>query len=133
MQANRGRDTVPELAVRRRLHRDGYRYRVQYPVPGAPRRRVDIAFPRQKVAVEIRGCFWHGCESHASWPKSNSAWWRRKILGNKDRDAETEALLRDAGWVVVVGWEHDDPDAVVDEVEAAVDHRGRETDAGVKS
>lgn len=132
MQANRGRDTAPELAVRRRLHRDGYRYRVQFPVPGVPRRRIDIAFPRQRIAVEIRGCFWHGCELHASWPKSNSEWWRRKILGNRARDAGTEGLLREAGWLVIVAWEHDDPDAVALEVEATVERRRGATDAVVR-
>lgn len=123
MQANRGRDTAPELAVRRRLHGDGYRYRVQYPVPGSPRRRIDVAFPRQKVAVEVKGCFWHGCELHGTWPKSNADWWRSKIQANRERDAEKEELLRQAGWLVLVAWEHDDVDAIALDVEAAVDRR----------
>src|SRR4051794_6179228 len=65
------RDTAPELALRSRLHRLGLRYRVSYPVPGAPRKKIDIAFPPRRVAVAVFGCFWHGCAEHKSRPVSN--------------------------------------------------------------
>jgi len=64
MQANRSRDTLPELAVRRRLHSEGLRYRVSVaPVPSL-RRKADIVFTKVRVAVFIDGCFWHGCPEH---------------------------------------------------------------------
>jgi DNA mismatch endonuclease (patch repair protein) len=68
MLANRRRDTQPELRVRRKLHAAGLRYRVDFPLDLPPpigrRRRADIAFPRDRVAIFIDGCFWHGCEEH---------------------------------------------------------------------
>lgn len=72
------RDTGPELVLRRALHAAGLRYRVGYPVPGLPRRTIDIAFTRAKVAVFVDGCFWHGCEQHRTVPTANGAWWAEK-------------------------------------------------------
>lgn len=69
MLANRRRDTGPELALRSSLHRSGERSRVDLPVPGLPRRRIDIAFPRRRVAVYVDGCFWHGCPEHHVAPE----------------------------------------------------------------
>ena len=103
------RDTGPELAVRRMLHRAGMRYRVQVPVPGMPRRTIDLAFPRWKVAVFIDGCFWHGCIAHRPLPAANSEFWRRKIEGNVARDVETSEHLMRLGWRVVRLWEHQAP------------------------
>jgi DNA mismatch endonuclease (patch repair protein) len=115
MQANRGRDTTPELTVRRLLHARGLRYRVNLPVPAARRRTIDIAFTRSRLAVFIDGCFWHGCPEHFQLPKSNTAFWDTKISRNRDRDHETGELLRSQGWTVVRFWEHEDP-ALVEEV-----------------
>lgn len=103
------RDTAPELALRRALHAAGLRYRLGYPVPGRPRRTVDIAFTQARIAVFVDGCFWHGCPQHATWPVSNAAWWRDKIEANRSRDIDTDAALAAAGWTVVRVWEHDDP------------------------
>jgi DNA mismatch endonuclease (patch repair protein) len=122
MSGQARRDTQPELAVRRALHAAGLRYRVAYPVPGLPRRTIDIAFPRRRVAVFIDGCFWHGCPAHGTDPASNSAWWAKKILTNQQRDADTTTQLQTLGWTVVRFWEHEDPDAILREVEALV-HR----------
>ena len=109
MQANRSRDTGPELAVRRLLHASGLRYRVhQRPVPGV-RRRADIVFSREQVAVFVDGCFWHACPVHGSRPRMNSEYWEAKLTRNKARDRETNEFLRSAGWVVVRVWEHEDP------------------------
>lgn len=103
------RDTAPELALRRALWHAGLRYRVQYKVPGLPRRKIDIAFTRQKVAVQVDGCFWHGCPEHGTVPGRNTEWWRWKIQRNQDRDRDTDARLAELGWSVIHVWEHEDP------------------------
>jgi DNA mismatch endonuclease (patch repair protein) len=100
-------DTGPELALRRLLHADGRRYRVAWPVPGMRRRSIDIAFTRAKVAVNVHGCFWHGCPVHGTSPKANAAWWRAKIDKNRTRDLETRQHLESQGWSVVEVWEHE--------------------------
>lgn len=120
MQANRGRDTGPELALRRALHAAGLRYRVGgRPLPDK-RRTVDIVFGPSKVAVEVRGCFWHGCPQHHRPAKTNAAFWSDKIAGNIERDRQKEAALADAGWLVIVVWEHDDVQAAAMKVVEAV-------------
>lgn len=109
MQRLRRRDTRPELAVRSLLHRSGFRYRVVYPVPGLPRRSIDVAFTRQRVAVFVDGCFWHRCADHGTVPAANRTWWETKLARTWERDRETDDALRAAGWVVLRFWEHDDP------------------------
>lgn len=109
MAKQASRDTGPELALRHALHAAGLRYRVHYPVSDRPRRQADLVFIGARVAVFVDGCFWHGCPEHASWPKSNAAWWRSKIERNRSRDAETDLLLADKGWVSLRVWEHEDP------------------------
>ncbi|MGW4398359.1 very short patch repair endonuclease [Amycolatopsis nivea] len=120
MKGNRGRDTVPELALRSLLHRRGLRYRVSTRPLKTSRRTTDIVFPRAKVAVFVDGCFWHGCPEHHRPSSVNSAFWREKIEGNRRRDAETTAMLEAEGWTVIRAWEHDDPVTTADQVEAAV-------------
>lgn len=110
------RDTAPELALRRALWHAGLRYRVQYKVPGLPRRKIDIAFTRQKVAVQVDGCFWHGCPEHGTVPGRNTQWWRWKIQRNQDRDRDTDARLAELGWTVIHVWEHEDPAAAAGRV-----------------
>src|SRR5690242_1595504 len=73
MRANRGRDTAPELAVRRAVHRLGLRYRVSARPIASLRRTADLVFPRQRVAVFVDGCFWHGCPVHHTVAKTNAA------------------------------------------------------------
>ena len=115
------RDTSPEMELRRALWRIGLRYRVQYKVPGIPRRKVDIAFPGKKVAVQVDGCFWHGCPEHGTaTPKSHSDYWQEKIARNRERDAETNRALVDAGWVVLRYWEHEGAQEVAEAIEATV-------------
>jgi DNA mismatch endonuclease, patch repair protein len=109
MRANRSRDTLPELLVRRAVHAMGLRYRVaSRPVPDI-RIRADMVFAGSRVAVFIDGCFWHGCPDHSSTPRTNPGYWTVKIAANRDRDARAARLLADAGWTVVRVWEHDDP------------------------
>ena len=102
-------DTAPELALRQALWHAGLRYRVQYKVPGLPRRKIDIAFTRQKLAVQVDGCFWHGCPEHGTVPGRNTEWWRWKIQRNQARDRDTDARLAELGWSVIHVWEHEDP------------------------
>jgi DNA mismatch endonuclease (patch repair protein) len=120
MKAVRRRDTPPELAIRSALHRRGLRFRVdRAPVEGI-RRRADIVFVTARVAVFVDGCFWHGCPTHGSWPKANGDWWRRKILANQQRDADTNRKLERGGWLVVRVWEHEDPEAAAERIERMV-------------
>lgn len=109
MRANRGRDTQPELRLRSLLHRAGLRYRVDMPPLGGVRRRADIVFPKDHVAVFVDGCFWHGCPDHLRPSKKNAEEWSAKLQGNRARDEETNNLLRAAGWTVIRVWEHEDP------------------------
>lgn len=126
MLATRRRDTSAELALRCELHRRGLRYRVDYPPLPGLKRRADIVFTRQRVAIFCDGCFWHGCPDHATWPRNNAAWWRKKIEANKRRDADTDARLADAGWIVFRVWEHEDQKRAADLIQAALMNRGRE-------
>lgn len=121
MSRQASKDTGVELAVRRLLHAGGLRYRVEYPVPGMPRRRIDVAFPRVKVAVLIDGCFWHGCPRHATQPKANAEWWRSKLDRNIARDRETTEHLVTQGWTVLRFWEHEAPEDVAARVAAVVE------------
>lgn len=118
-EAQRQRDTAPEMRLRRELHRRGLRYRVDHAIP-VPRRRADVVFTRQRVAVFVDGCYWHGCREHATEPKNNADWWRRKLDANIERDRDTDRRLEVAGWMAVRVWEHDDPEHAADRVEAAV-------------
>ena len=106
MQSNRGRDTSPELAVRRILHSRGLRYRVNYRPESELRRTGDIVFTKRKIAVFIDGCFWHGCPEHYQRPASNQEYWDAKVAANRERDASTTELLANRGWTVLRCWEH---------------------------
>jgi len=123
MQGNRSRDTKPELALRRALHALGLRYRVcARPLPQLSR-TVDVVFRPSRVAVEVRGCFWHGCPEHYRAPSSNSDYWSAKVRRNVDRDARTEELLREAGWELIAIWEHEDVAKAAERIAAEVRHR----------
>lgn len=104
MSGIRGRDTGPELRVRRILHRLGYRFRLhRKDLPGFP----DVVLPKHKVAIFIHGCFWHchqGCR-FAKLPRSREEFWKPKLLGNRERDAAAVAALREVGWRVLLVWE----------------------------
>lgn len=109
MQANRSRDTGPELALRRALHALGLRYRVcTRPLPEV-RHAADVVFRPAQVVVEVRGCFWHGCPEHYRVPSANANYWSEKVQRNMNRDQENDQRLRTAGWLVEVVWEHEDP------------------------
>lgn len=121
MQANRSRDTGPEMRLRSLLHREGLRFRVSPLVRIDGRRiRPDLAFIRWKVGVFVDGCFWHACPEHGTTPKSNAAYWVAKIEGNRTRDRLNDESLRAAGWTVVRAWEHEEPSDVAKRVHAAL-------------
>jgi DNA mismatch endonuclease (patch repair protein) len=89
------------------------------PVAGL-RRSADIVFPRQRLAVFVDGCFWHGCPEHCRRPTRNAEWWAAKIDGNRSRDADTNERLAAAGWQVMRVWEHEDPELVADAIVASI-------------
>ncbi len=125
MQANRRRDTAPEVALRRVLHRRGLRFRVDYRVGcgrGAP--RPDIAFTRWKVAVFVDGCFWHSCPLHGATPTGNRGYWEPKLARNRQRDRENDLYLIALGWAVVRAWEHEDAEEAGARVAEALSLRG---------
>ncbi|WP_432492788.1 very short patch repair endonuclease [Kineococcus auxinigenes] len=118
------RDTAPELALRRELHRRGLRYLVDATPPGTNRRRrADLVFRGARVAVFVDGCFWHSCPVHVHPPRANAAWWRVKLGSITARDRDTDARLTEAGWHVVRVWEHEDVVAAADRVHGVVHAR----------
>ncbi len=115
-----GRNTAPELVLRRLLHSRGLRYRLDARTPVC---RADLVFSRHHVAVFVDGCFWHGCPEHYVRPRSSTAFWSRKLRENVLRDGRQSAELEMLGWTVVRVWEHDlvtDPEAVAALVEHLV-------------
>lgn len=104
MAAIKGKDTKPEMIVRKYLFSRGLRFRIQVrKLPGNP----DIVLPKYKTVVFVNGCFWHGHEGckYFRLPKSNVDFWQTKITRNIERDAETEAELMRLGWKVIRIWE----------------------------
>lgn len=102
MRRIRSRDTAWELDFRRWLWRLGLRYRVHY-----GRHRIDVAFVGGRLAVFLDSCFWHLCPEHGELPETNRHLWRRKLEGNRARDARTTRSLRREGWAVLRLWSHD--------------------------
>ena len=103
MSRIRGKDTAPEMTVRRLLHAAGLRYRLhRRDLPGRP----DVVLPRHAAAVQVHGCFWHG---HACplfrLPSTRTEFWQAKIEANRRRDAAAEAALRAMGWRTLIVWE----------------------------
>ena len=104
MAAIHGKDTKPEMVVRRWLWGRGFRYRLNHPrLPGKP----DIVMRKYRTCIFVNGCFWHG---HAGckyfvWPESNAEFWKKKIEANISRDKLKKQQLIDSGWNVIVVWE----------------------------
>ena len=104
MSAVKGKDTKPEMIVRKYLFSKGLRYRLHVrSLPGNP----DIVLPRYKTVIFINGCFWHGHEGckYYRLPKSNVEFWESKIINNKNRDVLNEIKLKELGWRVIRIWE----------------------------
>lgn len=106
MSRIRAKDTRPELAVRRLVHRMGLRFRLHVRnLPGCP----DLVFPRLRKVVFVHGCFWHRHPNPecrlTRLPKSRQEFWRRKLEGNRRRDLAKQEALMDLGWRFLVVWE----------------------------
>lgn len=98
-----GKDTKPELIIRKALFSEGYRYRLhRKDLPGNP----DIVFPNRKKVIFVNGCFWHGhsCKK-AALPTTNKSFWEKKLTGNKERDKRNLAKLKAMGWKSMVIWQ----------------------------
>lgn len=103
MSMIRGRNTQPELRLRKFLFSKGVRgYRLSG-LPGKP----DIIFPKYKTAIFIDGCFWHKCHEHFKEPATRKKFWVKKIDGNVKRDNEINKILITEGWTVLRFWEHE--------------------------
>lgn len=104
MSGIRGKNTKPELQVRRYLYAKGFRYRLHTSnLPGKP----DLVFKKYRTVLFVHGCFWHRHEhcKYAATPKTNSAFWIKKLTTNRDRDLKNESLLQALGWRVLTIWE----------------------------
>lgn len=109
MQRTAQRNNKYEAELRSALFRKGLRFRIHYRVPWIPRRSIDIALVRRRIAIFVDGCFWHCCPLHGTLPKTNSVWWAEKLRANSTRDADTDSKLRSANWTVIRVWEHEVP------------------------
>lgn len=98
-----GKDTKPEMIVRKGLHRLGYRYRLHIKkLPGKP----DVYFPKYNALIEVNGCFWHGHDCHIyRLPKSRTDYWKKKIERNRERDKQNFKKIIDMGYRLLVVWE----------------------------
>ena len=103
MAAIRGRDTQPELIIRRGLHARGFRFRLhKRGLPGRP----DLVLARYRAVIFVNGCFWHGHDCpQFRWPKTREAFWKEKIGANAERDRRNQTALLKAGWRVGTVWE----------------------------
>lgn len=116
MSGIRGKDTRPELRLRRLLHTEGFRFRLHDKrLPGKP----DIVLPKWKAAIQVHGCFWHrheGCR-FTTTPATRKEFWEEKFAGNVARDRRKLELLQDAGWRTAIVWEcairDGDPDPLI--------------------
>ena len=108
MSQIKGKDTKPEVVLRKALWNLGYRHRIKTRLPGAP----DIVYPSLKVVVFVDGCFWHRCPKHYQPPKTRALFWQKKIDSNVERDKKNNTLLEADGWVVIRTWEHEIMDSL---------------------
>ena len=101
MSAIHSKDTKPEIILRKALWKEGLRYRISF-----GKQKIDVAFPKRKVAVFVDGCFWHGCPIHSHLPKSNQEYWIPKLERNRNRDNVNTEKLQNEGWKVIRFCEH---------------------------
>ncbi|WP_375791347.1 very short patch repair endonuclease [Bradyrhizobium sp. vgs-9] len=102
MSGIRGKNTKPEILLRKLLHNRGFRYRLHTGLPGKP----DLVFPKYDAVIFVHGCFWHRHECHIfKWPSTRPEFWRTKIEGNALRDRRNAAALEEKGWRVGIVWE----------------------------
>ena len=103
MAGIRGKNTKPELLIRKALHARGFRYRIHCKdLPGNP----DMCFPKHRAVIFVHGCFWHGHDCHLfKWPKTRPEFWSAKIARNREVDGLAEQKLLSEGWRVATIWE----------------------------
>ena len=102
MSGIRGKNTKPELIIRKALHARGFRYRLHCDLPGKP----DICLPKHRAVILVHGCFWHGHGCHLfKWPKTRPEFWREKIARNVTVDRRALSELEAAGWRTAQIWE----------------------------
>ncbi len=102
MSGIRGKNTKPELMIRKALHARGFRYRLHCKLPGKP----DLCLPKYRAVIFVHGCFWHGHDCHLfKWPSTRPEFWREKIARNRAVDAAAEEKLLADGWRVATVWE----------------------------
>lgn len=119
MRNIQGKNTKPEIVIRKALHHRGFRYRLHDKLlPGKP----DIVLPRFRAIIFVNGCFWHGHNCHLfKWPKSNTVFWKAKITANKERDERNKALLEAKDWRVTTIWECSVKGKSTTEIDAEID------------
>ncbi len=103
MSRIKGKNTKPEMLVRKFLHAHGFRYRLHVKdLPGKP----DIVLPKHNKVIFVHGCFWHGHEwcQYAALPQTKTDWWKDKINGNIVNDEKVIKALRDKGWKIITIW-----------------------------
>lgn len=123
MSRIRGKDTAPEMLLRRAAWSIGLRYRLHRRVG---RVRPDLVFVGAKVAVFVDGCFWHRCPIHSVLPKNNRPFWEKKLEQNVQRDLRNTRHLEEGGWKVIRFWEHEideSPQSCAVTIAKAVRHR----------
>ena len=114
-------DTAPELALRREASWHGSAVSTSASRTWkSTKTELTSRFTRQKIAVFIDGCYWHGCPQHGTRPVANREWWDWKIQRNRDRDSDTNRLLEEQGWRVVRVWEHEEPSTAAARVAVVV-------------
>jgi DNA mismatch endonuclease (patch repair protein) len=104
MSRIKGKDTKPEMIVRRFLHANGFRYRLHVKdLPGKP----DIVLPKYRTVIFVHGCFWHGHEGckYFKIPGTRTKWWVEKIKQNRIKDKKANKILRNVGWTTIIIWE----------------------------
>ena len=103
MSGIRGKNTRPELMIRRALHARGFRYRLHCKdLPGKP----DLCLPKYRAVIFVHGCFWHGHDCHLfKWPKTRAAFWEAKVRRNREVDEAALTRLTAEGWRVATVWE----------------------------
>tara|TARA_B100000674_G_scaffold32394_1_gene22737 strand:+ start:484 stop:849 length:366 start_codon:yes stop_codon:yes gene_type:complete len=104
MSKIKGKNTSPEILVRKWLHSNGFRFRLHdRSLPGTP----DIILRKHKTIIDVRGCFWHGHKNcrYAVIPKTRTEWWKAKISATMERDAKNQAMLEKDGWRYIIVWE----------------------------
>ena len=99
----KGKNTAPEILIRRALHKKGFRYRLHdKKLPGKP----DMVFPKYKAVIQVHGCFWHKHNCHLfKWPSTRKRFWKEKISSNVERDTRNLMKLNQSGWRTLIIWE----------------------------